>query len=199
MNADAELVRRVTAHKSVHRRIGELLKAVGVGNRVPSSLIKAVAGQPSWRQRLRELRYPVIGWKIEVRLFAGPSGRRCTDYVLLSYKDLPEDPTESIRQFEKVRRKLKEAAQQKSKGRRDGVNCSDLKLLLPPTPQTKSPMGAMDDLCAQSEIDLPLVTDPLPFAKVLVKHSLPLLTVDDHAGGNLPNVEPLFQVSLPAI
>jgi hypothetical protein len=58
------------------------------------------------------LRYPVIGWKIEARLLAGPSGRRCFDYVLLGYKDWPGDPTEAVRQFEKARRRLKDAAQQ---------------------------------------------------------------------------------------
>jgi hypothetical protein len=100
---DAELVRRVSAHQSVHMRIGELLKAVGVGNRAPSSLIEAAAGQSGWRQRLRELRYPVIGWKIECRLYKGPSGRRRSDYVLISYREWPHDPTGAIRQFGKAR------------------------------------------------------------------------------------------------
>jgi hypothetical protein len=104
-----ELVRRVAAHKSVHMRIGELLKAVGVGNRAPSSLIEVAAGQSGWRQRLRELRYPVIGWKIECRLYKGPGGRRRSDYLLVSYREWPQDPTGAIRRFEQARRMQKGA------------------------------------------------------------------------------------------
>jgi hypothetical protein len=60
-------------------------------------------------------------------------------------------------------------------------------------------MGAMDDFCAQPEVNLSLVADPLLVAEVLVKHDLPLLAVDDRAGRYLSDIEPLFQVSLPAI
>jgi hypothetical protein len=109
LQAEPETMRRVMAHKSVHVRIGELLKASGVGKRTPSSLIEVVADQDDWQKRLRELRYPVIGWEVETHLYKGPSGRKMSDYVLRSYKPWPSNPTELIRQFEKTReRKNKE-------------------------------------------------------------------------------------------
>jgi HNH endonuclease len=52
---DTDLMKKATGHKSVHVRIGELLKAVGVGKRTPSSLIEVVADQDDWQKRLREL------------------------------------------------------------------------------------------------------------------------------------------------
>lgn len=103
LNLDAGLVRIVTNHQSVHVRIGELLKMIGVGNRVPSSLIQAVAYQDSWRKRLRELRYPVIGWEIKTHIYKAPSGRKHSDYALISYKPWPRDPTGAIRKYERER------------------------------------------------------------------------------------------------
>jgi len=103
VHLNAESLRKVTNHKSVHVRIGELLKAVGIGNRVPSSLIEAVAYQDGWQKRLRELRYPVIGWEIGTHLYKGPSGKRQSDYLLISCKPWPRDPSGAIRKFEKTR------------------------------------------------------------------------------------------------
>ncbi|MGA8764049.1 MAG: HNH endonuclease signature motif containing protein, partial [Candidatus Sulfotelmatobacter sp.] len=60
---DSVAVRSAIQHDSVHVRIGELLKAVGVGQPVPSDLIDIVANQDDWRKRLRELRY--LGWQIK--------------------------------------------------------------------------------------------------------------------------------------
>ena len=105
---DVELVRTVTAYKSVHMRIGELLKAVGIGNRTPSALIDVVADQDDWQKRLRELRYPVIGWKIASKLYKARSGRMVADYVLLSSQPWPEDPTGKIRRYEIERQKRNE-------------------------------------------------------------------------------------------
>jgi hypothetical protein len=105
VNVDPQLVRKVTTHESVHVRIGELLKAVGIGNRVPSSLIEYVAGQSGWRQRLRELRYPVIGWKIKARTYKETSGRKRSDYVLVSHEPWPQDPTNAIMRYADTRRK----------------------------------------------------------------------------------------------
>ncbi len=105
LDASPELMRTVTAHGSVHVRIGELLKAVGVGKPTPSSLLEVVADQDDWQKRLRELRYPVIGWDIETRLYKGPSGRKQADYILRSHKPWPENPTETIRRFEREREK----------------------------------------------------------------------------------------------
>jgi hypothetical protein len=103
LNVSSEMMKKVTAHKSVHVRIGELLKAVGVGNRTPSSLLEVVADQDDWQKRLRELRYSVIGWGIETFLYKDPSGKKQSDYILRSHKRWPENPTEEIRRFEKER------------------------------------------------------------------------------------------------
>jgi hypothetical protein len=100
---DPAVMRKATAHDSVHVRIGELLKAVGVGHRTPSSVLAVVADQDDWQKRLRELRYPVIGWDIETHLYKTSSGKKLADYILRSYKPWPENPSEVIRRFEKER------------------------------------------------------------------------------------------------
>jgi len=103
LNIDGTLMKRVTSHKSVHVRIGELLKAIGVGNRAPSVLLDIVANQDDWQKRLRELRYPVIGWNVETRLYKSPSGKKQADYILRNYEPWPEDPSGAIRRFEQDR------------------------------------------------------------------------------------------------
>jgi 5-methylcytosine-specific restriction endonuclease McrA len=103
MNIDPEIMKRISSHESVHVRIGEVLKAIGVGNRTPSSLLEIAADQDDWHKRLRELRYPVIGWDIETHAYKGPTSRKQVDYILRSYKPWPSDPTGTIRRFEKER------------------------------------------------------------------------------------------------
>jgi 5-methylcytosine-specific restriction endonuclease McrA len=98
-----ELMKKVTAHESVHVRIGELLKAIGIGKRTPSSVLEVVADQDDWQKRLRELRYPVIGWDIDTVAYKTESGRKQVDYILRSFKPWPDDPTGSIRRFERER------------------------------------------------------------------------------------------------
>ncbi len=105
LDASPEIMRKVLGHESVHVRIGELLKAVGVGKRTPSSLLEVVADQADWQKRLRELRYPVIGWEIDTHGRKAASGKKLVDYTLLSFKPWPEDPTGTIRKFEKEREK----------------------------------------------------------------------------------------------
>jgi hypothetical protein len=105
LRVDAKLMREVTAHDSVHVRIGELLKAVGVGKRTSSQLIEVVADQDDWQKRLRELRYPVIGWEIDTKLYYADSGKKQCDYVLRSFKAWPDDPSGVIRRFENERKK----------------------------------------------------------------------------------------------
>ena len=85
-------------------------KTVGVGKRTPSFLLEIVADQDDWQKRLRELRYDVIGWKIDKRLYKDPSGRKQTDYVLRSYKPWPEDPSGTIRRFEQERERRNRAS-----------------------------------------------------------------------------------------
>jgi 5-methylcytosine-specific restriction endonuclease McrA len=110
LNVSPEIMKKATVHKSVHVRIGELLKAVGVGNRTPSSLLEVVADQDDWQKRLRELRYPVIGWDVETHLYKAPSGKKQSDYILRSFRPWPENPTEIIRQFEKERERANKKA-----------------------------------------------------------------------------------------
>jgi len=78
-----ETVRRASSHSSIHVRIGELLKAFGIARRTPSSLISTVAGQPSWKSRLRELRQPPFNWEVAAVRYKSPSGRLRCDYILL--------------------------------------------------------------------------------------------------------------------
>lgn len=105
LRVDAEVMKKVTAHESVHVRIGELLKAVGVGKRVSSQVIEVVADQDDWQKRLRELRYPAIGWEIDTKLYWADSGKKQCDYILRSFKAWPDDPSGVIRRFESERKK----------------------------------------------------------------------------------------------
>ena len=103
LNVEPGIMSRIMDHRSVHVRIGELLKAVGLGKPTPSSLLEVVADQDDWQKRLRELRYPVIGWNIETKLYKTSSGKKQADYVLRSFRNWPENPSEKIRLFEKER------------------------------------------------------------------------------------------------
>jgi 5-methylcytosine-specific restriction endonuclease McrA len=109
LGADSETMTRVMAHESVHVRIGELLKAVGVGKATPSSLLEVVADQDDWQKRLRELRYSVIGWEIETRVYKNPAGKKQSDYILKRHRPWPNDPTGDIRRFEREREKRNRA------------------------------------------------------------------------------------------
>ena len=103
LRVDSEVMKKSMGHGSVHVRIGELLKAVGIGNRTPSSLIEVVADQDDWQKRLRELRYPVIGWQIDTQLYKDRFGKKQCDYVLRTCRPWPQDPSGVIRRFEKER------------------------------------------------------------------------------------------------
>ena len=109
LRVDAELMKGVTAHESVHMRIGELLKAVGVGKRTSSQLIEVVADQDDWQKRLRELRYSVIGWEIDTKLYRADSGKKQCDYILRSFRAWPDDPSGVIRRFENERKRRNSA------------------------------------------------------------------------------------------
>lgn len=103
LGATPAVMKKAMSNASVHMRIGELLKAVGIGRRTPSSMLAVVADQDDWHKRLRELRYPVIGWEVEKIRYKDPSGKTHVDYVLKRYKPWPEDPSGVIRRFEKNR------------------------------------------------------------------------------------------------
>ncbi len=105
LNVESEMMTGVMKHKSVHVRIGELLKSFGLDKPVPSYLIEVVSGenQDDWEKRLRELRYPPIGWEIDFNRYKDSAGRSRVDYVLRKFRPWPEDPTAVIRRYEKER------------------------------------------------------------------------------------------------
>jgi hypothetical protein len=100
---DRGLMGKVMRHRSVHVRIGELLKAKAK-EPVPSWLIGLVAGQADWMKRTRELRY--LGWKIQVS--KKKAGQKVeSHYTLVKAARWPEDPTGWIRRFEQDRARRK--------------------------------------------------------------------------------------------
>ena len=103
VNVNAEIMRRVLSEKSVHVRIGETLKAFGIGKPVPSYLLDIAADQEDWQKRLRELRYPVIGWDYSFTRYRN-SGRVRTNYILERFEPWPTDPSAEIRAFERKRK-----------------------------------------------------------------------------------------------
>jgi hypothetical protein len=100
---DPELMREVMQHPSVHERIARLLKA-RMGDWVDCDLIEFVANavefQTDWRKRLRELRY--LGLVIKVRR-AKSGHRHISQYKLVNWLQLPEDPTAAARAYERER------------------------------------------------------------------------------------------------
>lgn len=97
---DTDLMKRVMPHKSVHVRIGELLKA-NQDRAVPSYLIEFVAGQDDWMKRTRELRY--LGWEIKVSRKKMKGGKVVSAYTLRKFTDWPEHPSGWIREYERRR------------------------------------------------------------------------------------------------
>jgi hypothetical protein len=97
---DQDLMRGIMQHKSIHVRIGELLKR-NSGRPVPSPLIEFVAGQADWKKRTRELRY--LGWEIEATRRKLQSGKVESYYTLRKSTGWPADPSGWIREFERNR------------------------------------------------------------------------------------------------
>lgn len=89
----------VLAKRSVHERIAEAL-LIYQGKETPAWLLEFVANyddfQEDWRRRLRELRYPGIGWKIAVKRRKNPQGRVQAFYILEDWRPLPADFQEII-------------------------------------------------------------------------------------------------------
>jgi 5-methylcytosine-specific restriction endonuclease McrA len=98
---DSPQIRAAIVHDSPHVRIGELLKAAGIGNPVPSELIHFVADQDQWDKRLRELRY--LGWEIQAKTKKSPAGKNRSFYILRRYTEWPPDPSRWIQKYERER------------------------------------------------------------------------------------------------
>jgi len=101
----AAKIRTAIGYDSVHKRIGELLKAFGA-KEVRSDIVELVASRPGdyqedWQKRLRELR--VLGWEITTRR------RREDDRIRVYYRLVQARPWPSgsirseIRRREKLR------------------------------------------------------------------------------------------------
>ncbi len=112
---DQNLMRQVMCHRSVHMRIGELLR-INLGKPVPAKLLEFVANQDDWKKRTRELRY--LGWEILVSKTKSPSGRVNSQYTAVRTVEWPEDPTAWIREYERNR----EAANTQSRKSKLGLD-----------------------------------------------------------------------------
>lgn len=106
---DQSLMRAVMGNKSVHVRIGELLKR-NLGTDVPASIIELVAGQEDWPKRTRELRY--LGWEFETSRHRLASGKVESCYKLLKHTPWPENPSGFIRAIEQKRSSEKSGPEQ---------------------------------------------------------------------------------------
>jgi hypothetical protein len=104
---EPEWMHAVMAHRSVHMRLGETLKAFR-GRPVPAETLKLVADQDGWKTRLRELRY--LGWDIEAFNRKLKGGRVSSFYRLKKSKPWPPDPTGTIRQYERDRAQRNKSA-----------------------------------------------------------------------------------------
>lgn len=100
---DSELMKQVMSHKRVHKRIAELLR-IRLGEWVDMDLIEFVANAPEyqddWQKRLRELRY----FDLDIDVTRRKEGRRSVSYYRLNeWKELPEDPSQAAREYERRR------------------------------------------------------------------------------------------------
>jgi hypothetical protein len=88
----SEEIAAAVHHDSVHKRIGELLKAFSLkGLETPDDLLEVVAEargrQRYWEKRMRELRH--LGWEFTARLY-DDDGVRKTAWNLVRWEPWPE-------------------------------------------------------------------------------------------------------------
>jgi hypothetical protein len=107
---DADLLRGILLHESVHKRIAELLRH-RIGEWVDSDFLEFVANfesyQEDWQKRLRELRYFGLVITTRRRKF----GRRMlSEYMITNWVELPDDPSQAAQQFERDRAARNQAA-----------------------------------------------------------------------------------------
>ena len=105
---DPEWTGTVMAHRSVHVRLGETLKAFK-GAPVGGATLRFVANQADWKKRIRELRY--LGWDIETFNRRISETRVSSFYRLVRSRPWPADPSGVIRQYERDRAEPNRAEQ----------------------------------------------------------------------------------------
>jgi 5-methylcytosine-specific restriction endonuclease McrA len=105
-------MKKLAKMRSVYERIGSMLR-MQKGKPVPSWLLQFVANiddfQEDWQKRLRELRYPVIGWKIRATRSKTPSGKWQAAYELESWKPLPANHQFLIKEHERRTKRKRQA------------------------------------------------------------------------------------------
>ena len=98
-----EEMRKVLGFKSVHERIAQFLK-LHINEPIPAYALQFVANaieqQDDWHKRLRELRYPVIGLKIEVSKKRIGRGVQ-SFYTLKNWRNIPPNHKQLIREHER--------------------------------------------------------------------------------------------------
>lgn len=94
-----ERVRQAITHHSIHMRIGELLKAFGVGVPVPKMYLQLVAHtHEDWEKRMRELRE--LGWRYSFRKARDQGNRVRVEFILEHWEPWPYDIQAAIRASE---------------------------------------------------------------------------------------------------
>lgn len=105
---DPKEMAELVAIESVHERIAKFLK-MHMGKPVDSNLIEDIANvrdrQEDWQKRLRELRYPVVGLKIETSRYKTEQGFFRATYKLTKWADIPPDHQKLIKDWEKPKKR----------------------------------------------------------------------------------------------
>jgi hypothetical protein len=105
-----EEMKKIMRKDSVYERIAETLR-LHLNEPTASWLLEFVANaddwQEDWQKRLRELRYPVIGMKIEATRKKNANGKWEAAYILKEWKDLPPDHKFLIKDYERTNKRAK--------------------------------------------------------------------------------------------
>jgi 5-methylcytosine-specific restriction endonuclease McrA len=111
---DAEEMKQIVALESVYERIAHVLHK-HLGSPVASWFLEFVANledfQEDWQKRLRELRYPPIGYKIKATRTKSPSGKWIAAYQLDEWHALPADHKFLIKEHERQTKKRRNEEQ----------------------------------------------------------------------------------------
>lgn len=106
---DPKIMRSCIGYKSVHKRLGELLKAFE-GKPVPHSLMEVVGQDEQWQRRARQLR-DLPGWDFVVEMDNTQKKKHKYVYRLISYGPWPESISRAIKDAALARKKASEQKQ----------------------------------------------------------------------------------------